>query len=220
MRRGSHWRTSEGIAGCMTATPRPVAIVKANSTAALGAEPRSAPAMPATMSPMIAAAAAPSRAMISEPGTAASANRSDGRPVSTPTSVSLSARSAWISGMTGGTARMVRRSPMPTSHNRATGSSAWRKLAAAPSLAGDADIALRFGGFPLLGLGLRGVVVAGAVAVEDEAHQHHAHQDGEEDAEEHRDRDMALHLERREAIDRPHAQETEHGQPRADKRKL
>src|SRR5262249_17983039 len=153
--------------------------------AAFGAAPRSAPAMPVTMRPMIAAAGAPNRAMISAPGTAASANRSDGRPVSTPTSVSLSARSSWISGMTGGTARMGRRRPMPTSHRRATGSSAClHGRPGASSLARDAGIALGVCGVLLLALGLRGLVVAGAVAVEDEAHQHHAHQDGEEDAEE------------------------------------
>src|SRR6266705_901962 len=43
MRRGNHSRTSDGKAGCVTATPTPMRKVAPNRTGMLGPKPRRAP---------------------------------------------------------------------------------------------------------------------------------------------------------------------------------
>src|SRR5437016_13116200 len=70
--------------------------------------PRSAEAMPAMTKPVTRVGNAPKRAIKSDPGSAAIANRIVGRPERRPTSVPDRRRSDWISAMTGGTARMLR----------------------------------------------------------------------------------------------------------------
>src|SRR5262249_26857697 len=80
--------------------------------------PRKAEATPAMTKPMTSVGIAPKRAMKSEPGSAAIANRTIGRPERTPTSVPDRRRSAWIGKMTGGTARMLSRRPTPASQSR------------------------------------------------------------------------------------------------------
>src|SRR5215831_980134 len=80
--------------------------------------PRSAEATPAMRKPMTSVGTAPSRAMKSEPGSAAIANRTIGRPERMPTSVPDRRRSDWIDKMTGGTARMLSRRPTPASQSR------------------------------------------------------------------------------------------------------
>ena len=67
--------------------------------------------------PTTKAVRTPRRAISNEPGTAAIANSIDGRPVRMPIWVALKDSSSWISGMTGGTANMVRRSATPASHS-------------------------------------------------------------------------------------------------------
>ncbi len=62
---------------------------------------------------------APNRAISIEPGTAAQANSTTGRPARMPTSVSDMWNSSWIAGISGGTARIVIRSPLPASHSKA-----------------------------------------------------------------------------------------------------
>ena len=62
---------------------------------------------------------APNLAISSEPGTAAQANRTGTSPVRMPISVSVIRRSAWICGMTGGTASTVSRVPLPASQSKA-----------------------------------------------------------------------------------------------------
>ena len=59
----------------------------------------------------------PRRAISSEPGTAAMANSIDGRPVRMPIWVAFRFSSSWMSGMTGGTAKMVSRNAQPPSHS-------------------------------------------------------------------------------------------------------
>ena len=61
---------------------------------------------------------APKRAIMSEPGTAASAQVTSGSPIRMPTCVSLMLRSSRMSGITGGTAIMVTRMPIPASQRR------------------------------------------------------------------------------------------------------
>ena len=80
--------------------------------------PRRPDATPAISKPPTKVGKAPKRAINSEPGSAAMANRMSGRPERIPISVPDSLRSAWINGMTGGTARMVSRSPTPASQSR------------------------------------------------------------------------------------------------------
>src|SRR5262249_2973363 len=80
--------------------------------------PRSAEATLAMRKPITSVGMAPSRAMKSEPGSAASANRTIGRPERTPTSVPDRRRSAWIDKITGGTAKMLSRRPTPASQSR------------------------------------------------------------------------------------------------------
>jgi hypothetical protein len=72
--------------------------------------------MAVTPSPIASAVRTPRRAISSEPGTAAKANSIDGNPVRIPIWVALRRSSSWISGMTGGTAKMVSRKPTPASH--------------------------------------------------------------------------------------------------------
>src|ERR1700731_200363 len=120
MRSGSQARTSGGSPGCITATPSPVSTVAAQSRTKSGAAPRNAQPSAVASNPAITAVRAPSRAINSDPGTAAKTNRTGGRPVSTPTSVSDKLRSLWIRRISGGTARMVTRRPMPPIHKRAT----------------------------------------------------------------------------------------------------
>jgi len=59
----------------------------------------------------------PRRAISSEPGTAAKANSIDGSPVRMPIWVALRLSASWMSGMTGGTANMVNRRPVPASQS-------------------------------------------------------------------------------------------------------
>src|SRR5262249_35160314 len=80
--------------------------------------PRSAEATQAMSRPATSVGSARRRAMNSEPGSAASANRIMGRPERMPTSVPERRKSDWISAMTGGTARMLSRSATPASHSR------------------------------------------------------------------------------------------------------
>src|SRR5215475_751480 len=80
--------------------------------------PRKAEATPAMRKPMTSVGIAPKRAMKSEPGSAAIANRTIGRPERMPTSVPDRRRSAWIDKITGGTARMLSRRPTPASQSR------------------------------------------------------------------------------------------------------
>ncbi len=118
MRSGSQPRTMGGSAGCMTAMPAPIAMVAANSMATSAAAPRAAAASALTMRPAISAGRAPKRAMMSEPGTAAAANRSDGRPANAPIAVSERSRSRWMNGSKGGTASTVMRKAAPLSQMR------------------------------------------------------------------------------------------------------
>src|SRR3954471_16533062 len=74
--------------------------------------------MPAIVSPATRIATAPKRAISSEPGRAARPNRTIGRPVRIPISVPDSCKSAWMSEMTGGTARIVSRNPTPASQSK------------------------------------------------------------------------------------------------------
>ena len=60
---------------------------------------------------------------------AAPANSTIGRPDRMPTWVSDRCRSSWISGMTGGTARMVSRSATPASQSRASARSGDHQMA-------------------------------------------------------------------------------------------
>src|SRR5579871_464240 len=80
---------------------------------------------------------APKRAISSDPGIAAHANSTTGRPARMPTSVSDMSRSWWISGISGGTANMVIRMPLPASHKRATRTSSGADLPR--SVAGSGD---------------------------------------------------------------------------------
>src|SRR5260370_4358096 len=80
--------------------------------------PRSAEAMPAMTRPITNVGNAPRRAMKSDPGSAAIANRTVGRPERRPTWVPDRRRSDWMSAMTGGTARTLSRRLTPASHSR------------------------------------------------------------------------------------------------------
>src|SRR6516225_10607347 len=98
--------------------------------------PRSAEATPAMRKPITSVGIAPRRAMKSEPGSAAIANRTIGRPDRTPTSVPDRRRSAWIDKITGGTASMLSRRPTPASQSRPVATQNSRlALPAAASLA-------------------------------------------------------------------------------------
>ncbi len=105
------------------AAPRsrpPSSRVIANSIATEGPTPRAAEAAATTRSPTRQARRAPSRAINSEPGTAARPNSRTGNPDRTPTAFSLSSNCRWISGSTGGTASTVTRSAPPASHKTAS----------------------------------------------------------------------------------------------------
>src|SRR5262249_55872734 len=80
--------------------------------------PRSAEAQPALRKPTTSVGIAPRRAMKSEPGSAAIANRTIGRPERMPTSVPDRRRSAWIDKIIGGTAKMLSRRPTPASQSK------------------------------------------------------------------------------------------------------
>ena len=80
--------------------------------------PRSADPAAVASSPATSVASAPKRAISSEPSTAVQANRTGGSPVRMPTCVSDMPSSGRIKGMTGGTARIVMREPMPASQSR------------------------------------------------------------------------------------------------------
>ena len=99
----------------MIATPKPVTMVAAYSHVMSGATPRNAEPAAVAMSPASMVVSALKRAISSDPSIAAQANSTGGRPVRMPTCVSDIAKSARIGGMTGGTARIVMRSPAPAS---------------------------------------------------------------------------------------------------------
>ncbi len=63
----------------------------------------------------------PIRAISSDPGTAATAKIASGRPISRPTCVSDMCSSLWMSGITGGMARIVIRIATPASQSRHSG---------------------------------------------------------------------------------------------------
>src|SRR5437764_1567536 len=90
-----------------------------------GTAPRNADAIALTIRPIVRVLNAPKRAISSEPGTAAQANSTGTNPVRMPISVSDIRKSAWICGMTGGTARTASRVPLPASHNNATHRATW-----------------------------------------------------------------------------------------------
>ena len=76
--------------------------------------------------------------MSSEPGTAAAASSIDGRPVRMPTCVADMCNWSWISGMTGGTDRMVSRRALPASQSSSSALStrARENVRSAPVAAG------------------------------------------------------------------------------------
>ena len=108
--------------------PKPIATVATYNVQTSGAAPRAAAAMAVMKNPPIATRSTPSRAISSEPGTAASANMVSGMPISAPTCVSLMCRSSWISGRIGGTTSSGSRMATPASQSRARmmKSAAWR----------------------------------------------------------------------------------------------
>ena len=103
----------------MTEMPVPMTKVIANSIGVDGPSPRAAEPIAASTRPAISVRRAPIRAIRSEPGMATIANSRTGRPVSAATSFSLKSRSRWMSGSTGGSARIVRRRSMPASQRSA-----------------------------------------------------------------------------------------------------
>ena len=125
MRCGSQARTSGGNAGCITATPNAVNIVVANSNNTSGTPPRNTEPSAVANNPITKVESAPNRAISSDPGMAAAANRTAGSPPRMPTSVADMCRSAANSGMIGGTARTVMRKPLPASQSKATRSQSW-----------------------------------------------------------------------------------------------
>src|SRR5579871_2249595 len=125
MRSGSQARTRGGSAGCMIETPNAVTTVAAHSRKKSGTAPRAAQPSAVMKRPAISVVRAPSRAISSEPGTAASMNRTGGSPDRMPTCVSDRASSSWIARISGGTARMVSRSPTPAIHSIATQLTRW-----------------------------------------------------------------------------------------------
>ena len=82
-----------------------------------GPMPRTAPPSAQSSSPAISVRTAPNREISTEPAMAAPANNTIGMPERIPIWVFERLRSRWISGMTGGTARMVRRSALPASQS-------------------------------------------------------------------------------------------------------
>src|SRR5262245_11916174 len=79
---------------------------------------RSAEPTAAISRPITSAGTAPTRAIRSDPGTAAAANRITGSPVSTPISVPDKRKSDWIIASTGGIARIGRRRALPESQSK------------------------------------------------------------------------------------------------------
>ncbi len=115
IRVGNHSRTSAGNAGWLTATPTPIRNVAPKSTNTLGPNPRTAPNSAIVPSPITSAMRRPSRAMSSEPGTAAEASSSTGSDTSAPTAFSSRCRAWWMLGMSGGTESRVSRRSIPPS---------------------------------------------------------------------------------------------------------
>ena len=68
--------------------------------------------------PVTTAGTAPTRLISREPASAAMAKRKTGSPVRIPICVPDKCNSSRSAGMTGGTARIGKRSALPTSHNR------------------------------------------------------------------------------------------------------
>ena len=114
--------------GCMIAMPADMTIVVANRIAKSVASPRSAEPIATSNRPPTSAVVTPSRATSSDPASAAIANSAGGMLDRRPTSVALKAKSSRIIASTGGTARIVSRSPTPASQSSisATGS-LWRQ---------------------------------------------------------------------------------------------
>src|SRR2546421_7411987 len=86
--------------------------------------------MAVASNPTISVVSAPKRAISKEPSTAVQANSTGGKPVRMPTCVSDIPKSVRISGMTGGTAKIVMRSPIPASQSSNTQMRNWRRVAA------------------------------------------------------------------------------------------
>ena len=115
---GNHWRTMTGIDGCMIATPKAgddggseQSCRVRTHAAQCGAEGHDQQSSPTSVGRI------PRRAISSEPGRAAMENNNTGKLISRPTAVADRCRSARISGSRGGTARMVRRKPVPESQS-------------------------------------------------------------------------------------------------------
>src|SRR5580698_1900647 len=118
MWRGSHRPTSAGMAGWTTATPAPMTIVAPRRPSTSVVTPRSADPSVTITNPVITAGTAPTRLISREPPSAAMAKRKTGSPVRIPICVPDKCNSSRSAGMTGGTARIGKRSALPTSHNR------------------------------------------------------------------------------------------------------
>ena len=86
----NHSPTKAGKAGCTNATPAAMTKVIANNIGTDGPRPRAAELAAITSNPAAAARRAPSRAISSEPGIAASPNNNTGNPDSAPMARSLS----------------------------------------------------------------------------------------------------------------------------------
>src|SRR6202050_4868661 len=80
--------------------------------------PRSADPSVTITNPVTTAGTAPTRLISREPASAAMAKRKTGSPVRMPICVPDKWNSSRSAGMTGGTARIGKRSALPTSHNR------------------------------------------------------------------------------------------------------
>src|SRR5215469_5432645 len=102
----------------MIEMPAPITKVIRNSIGVAGPRPRPAEPSAVITRPIRSARRAPIREISSEPGIATIANSRTGSPVSAATIFSLRSRSRWISGSTGGSARMVSRRSMPASQRR------------------------------------------------------------------------------------------------------
>ena len=118
---GNQARTSGGNIGCMIATPAAMTMVDAKRNVTSGMAPRAAPPSAVSNNPISKAGMRPTRAINSEPGTAAMANSIGGRLDSQPICVSDRCRSACSAGMTGGVASTVSRRHAPDSQSRSRG---------------------------------------------------------------------------------------------------
>jgi hypothetical protein len=117
-RLGSHSRTNVGMPGCMIAMPNPDTIAAAYSVQTSMAAARAAPPIAAIVIPSVTARVAPTRAINSEPGIAATANIARGNPIRSPTWVSDMCNSSCSCGMTGGMTKSVMRMATPASQRR------------------------------------------------------------------------------------------------------